>query len=646
MRNKIFYLIFVIFLSVNSYAAVENYNDIESLWIDINIDSSIKVTQNDDEFIFDHLNTELTLLPVTDSRQKVQSLQIISEPEASIEQKNYILYKWNEFNNEYIFGLKGSIQTFNKIYEIPNAKFPILSVDKSLRQYLEPTDNIDINDEIITKASSLAQDKNNLFEVTFTVADWVKANIEYDLNTLTATAVQKSSWVLDNRQGVCDEITSLFISMLRSIGVPARFVSGMVYTNLDYTFGNHGWAEVYFEGYGWVPFDVTFGQYGWIDPSHVKLSDSVDSATYSAKYKWRSSGLEVEPQSLVLDSKVKSVGTKLQSPYNIEASLIEDQVGEGSYVPLKVTVENPFDYYASTSVIVTKAPQVIEKNVKQVLLRPKSRGDVFWIIKVPDNLDSNYLYTADIEVKDSFGGKSSISLDYSSSYNKITEKKAKDIIDDYTNIKEVTYSQYISIKCSPDKNYYFSYETASISCTIKNKTNDLLSNINLCMQKQCKIVNVRGQQNLDVVFELALNEFSTQTIVVDAEVNNKHVNDFLSLRVYQKPGLKIDDVEYPKRVDYNDEFDFIFHVSSQTTINNIEINVNGNGYSSINSLKETQRIILPLKGSFTAYEPIKLNIKYFDENGKEYTSKEEYEIFVSNVPWYAKLMYSLKMLFT
>ena len=237
-------------------------------------------------------------------------------------------------------------------------------------------------------------------------------------------------------------------------------------------------------------------------------------------------------------------------------------------------------------------------------------------------------------------------MDYSSSYNKITEKKAKDIIDDYTNIKEVTYSQYISIKCSPDKNYYFSYETASISCTIKNKTNDLLSNINLCMQKQCKIVNVRGQQNLDVVFELALNEFSTQTIVVDAEVNNKHVNDFLSLRVYQKPGLKIDDVEYPKRVAYNDEFNLMFHLSSQTIISNIEINVNGNSYSSIDSLKETQRIILPLKGSFTAYEPIKLNIKYYDENGKEYSTNEEYEIFVSNVPWYAKLMYSLKMLFT
>src|SRR3989344_3990923 len=635
MKYKFIVLLtLIIFITLDSYAAVENYNEVNNLWIDIDVNSEIKVSQITEAGKLENIVTELTLYPINDNRQTIKSLKIISEPQADItEEENKVVYKWGNMNDNYQFGFESSIETKNFIYPIPSTPFPILSIDPSLRSYLEPTDNIDINDDILVKATSIAQDKENLIEVVFGVADWVNQNINYDLNSLTAAAVQKSSWVLANRQGVCDEITSLFISMLRSIGVPARFVSGMVYTNLDYTFGNHGWAEVYFEGYG------------WIDPSHVKLSDSVDSATYSAKYKWRSSGLEVEPQSLVLDSKVKSVGTKLQSPYNIEASLIEDQVGEGSYVPLKVTVENPFDYYASTSVIVTKAPQVIEKNVKQVLLRPKSRGDVFWIIKVPDNLDSNYLYTADIEVKDSFGGKSSISLDYSSSYNKITEKKAKDIIDDYTNIKEVTYSQYISIKCSPDKNYYFSYETASISCTIKNKTNDLLSNINLCMQKQCKIVNVRGQQNLDVVFELALNEFSTQTIVVDAEVNNKHVNDFLSLRVYQKPGLKIDDVEYPKRVAYNDEFNLMFHLSSQTIISNIEINVNGNSYSSIDSLKETQRIILPLKGSFTAYEPIKLNIKYYDENGKEYSTNEEYEIFVSNVPWYAKLMYSFKMLF-
>src|SRR3989338_2220208 len=108
-----------------------------------------------------------------------------------------------------------------------------------------------------------------MYVASFLLASWVKENVRYDLTTLTAEAVQTSSWVFQERRGVCDELTNLFIAMARSVGIPARFVTGTVYSGLLPGWGNHGWAEVYFQGYGWVPFDVTYGQYGWIDPSHV-----------------------------------------------------------------------------------------------------------------------------------------------------------------------------------------------------------------------------------------------------------------------------------------------------------------------------------------------------------------------------------------
>lgn len=75
--------------------------------------------------------------------------------------------------------------------------------------------------------------ESDYYKVVYELSDWTKTNIDYDLNTITAKAVKKSSWVLENRQGVCDELTNLFISMLRSVGIPARFVTGMVYTNID-----------------------------------------------------------------------------------------------------------------------------------------------------------------------------------------------------------------------------------------------------------------------------------------------------------------------------------------------------------------------------------------------------------------------------
>lgn len=643
MKLKIILLILI--LATNSLGAVENYNDIGNLWIDFKLNSRIDVIKTSASASLEHITTELTLIPVNDVRQNVENLDITSEPEAQIEEDISILYKWNNINEEYKFGLDGTIKTSNLIYPIPNSKFPILSIDRSLRQYLEATDNIDINDDILSKASSLAAGKDDLFEVTYAIADWVNLNVEYDLNTLTATAVQKSSWVLANRQGVCDEITSLFISMLRSIGIPARFVSGMVYSNVNYEFGNHGWAEVYFDGYGWVPFDVTFGQYGWIDPSHVKLADSVDSATYSAKYKWRSYGLSIEPKDLKLEANVVSSGSKIESPYDIEVSLIEDQVGPGSYVPIRISVENPLGHYASTSISIIKAPQLVDKNVKQVLLKPKSQSDIFWLIKVPENLDPDYLYTADIAIKDSFGQIKSTSLDYSDSYDKISMKEAQEIVDSYTKISEKTYSDLISMKCVSERKYYYTYEKASITCTLKNKENRNLDNINVCVADFCKSISISGGNSIDVNFDLDLGDFTSQTIVADAEFEGSHVNDFISLKVYKKPILTVDNVEYKKIVSYDEKFDFSFHLSSQTEIESVVISINGNEYSSIDTLMGTQKVILPLKGSYVLDSPLKLELGYKDENGKSYKNNEEYSITVTNLPWYAKIVAFFRVIF-
>ena len=83
-----------------------------------------------------------------------------------------------------------------------------------------------------------------MYVVTFKVAKWIQENVKYDLSTLTADVVQKSSWVLSNKEGVCDEITNLFISMLRVVGIPARFVSGTVYSNVINNWGGHGWGDI------------------------------------------------------------------------------------------------------------------------------------------------------------------------------------------------------------------------------------------------------------------------------------------------------------------------------------------------------------------------------------------------------------------
>lgn len=78
-------------------------------------------------------------------------------------------------------------------------------------------------------------------------------------------------FLFDTKKGYCDNFSTSMVVMLRSLGIPARWVKGytsgqFVGESADgkkmYTITNnnaHSWVEVYFSGIGWVPFEPTQG---------------------------------------------------------------------------------------------------------------------------------------------------------------------------------------------------------------------------------------------------------------------------------------------------------------------------------------------------------------------------------------------------
>lgn len=77
-------------------------------------------------------------------------------------------------------------------------------------------------------------------------------------------------YVIDEKHGDCGQVSLLYISLMRSLGVPARWESGWMLHPHELNF--HDWAEVYYEGIGWVPVDVSFGRYiGAKDPRAQKF---------------------------------------------------------------------------------------------------------------------------------------------------------------------------------------------------------------------------------------------------------------------------------------------------------------------------------------------------------------------------------------
>ena len=78
-------------------------------------------------------------------------------------------------------------------------------------------------------------------------------------------------FLFDLQQGYCDYYATAMAMMLRSVGVPARAVSGYAEGIYDQEAGvyfiterdAHTWVEVFFPEYGWIEFEPT----GWRKPA-------------------------------------------------------------------------------------------------------------------------------------------------------------------------------------------------------------------------------------------------------------------------------------------------------------------------------------------------------------------------------------------
>ena len=71
-------------------------------------------------------------------------------------------------------------------------------------------------------------------------------------------ATTDAEQALDIGAGVCQDHAHIFIAAARSVGIPARYVSGYLMLNdrVEQE-ASHAWAEAWLDGLGWVGFDVS-----------------------------------------------------------------------------------------------------------------------------------------------------------------------------------------------------------------------------------------------------------------------------------------------------------------------------------------------------------------------------------------------------
>ncbi|MBU1627459.1 transglutaminase-like domain-containing protein [bacterium] len=121
------------------------------------------------------------------------------------------------------------------------------------------------NEKIRNKAKQIVSFKKDIFECAKLLCQWVNQNLKNkNYSVIYASALE----VLENIEGDCSEHTLLFIALARSIGIPARGVLGLVYSEKDKAFGFHVWGEVF--GGEWFEMDPTFG-FDYVTPAHISV---------------------------------------------------------------------------------------------------------------------------------------------------------------------------------------------------------------------------------------------------------------------------------------------------------------------------------------------------------------------------------------
>jgi transglutaminase-like putative cysteine protease len=93
-----------------------------------------------------------------------------------------------------------------------------------------------------------------LVDVVGGVGTYIYSHFRYARDvTLASSPIDD---VLEHGKGVCQDFTHLMIAVLRSLGVPARYVSGYIHRP-DKQSQSHAWCEALLPDAGWISFDPT-----------------------------------------------------------------------------------------------------------------------------------------------------------------------------------------------------------------------------------------------------------------------------------------------------------------------------------------------------------------------------------------------------
>lgn len=135
------------------------------------------------------------------------------------------------------------------------------SVTDLYYEWLAPTRQTTVSDDLVSLINDALSGRTPL-EAARAVAELIQGQMTYERGVTEVHSSAAQAWAA--RRGVCQDFAHLTIGALRSLGIPARYVSGYLVPKQDSEIGetsageSHAWVEAWLGE--WVPLDPTNGR--------------------------------------------------------------------------------------------------------------------------------------------------------------------------------------------------------------------------------------------------------------------------------------------------------------------------------------------------------------------------------------------------
>jgi transglutaminase-like putative cysteine protease len=127
----------------------------------------------------------------------------------------------------------------------------------------------DLPARVTALAASIVASSTSRLDAVNAVDDYLRSNEKYNLNSPVPKAGDDAvdDFLFVSHLGFCEQFATAAVIMLRSQGIPARFVTGYVDGDTSIDKGErvfsgsdaHAWVQVFYPGVGWVNSDPTAG---------------------------------------------------------------------------------------------------------------------------------------------------------------------------------------------------------------------------------------------------------------------------------------------------------------------------------------------------------------------------------------------------